>query len=322
MAGEKGSVDVSSLTLIDRSHWGRIRVSDRDRLTFLHNQSTQTLNLRKPGEVCETTFVTSTARLLDLATVAVLPDSALMVVSPGMAEKIMTVLDRYIFFADQVTLKDLSADTVMFSLMGPESAGALKSLGLDVGTGVIEGMLGAVAVTVLAGSGLVTTGYTLIAAAIDREALWSMLVKIPAIVMDEATFEQVRIEQGRPMPGSELTDDYNPLDAGLWSTVSFNKGCYIGQETIARLESRDAVKMGLWGVKLASSVAIGTTVWVEGAKAGTITSVCELPNGNAIGLCYVRTKAAGVGAIVQVGTLEALQTATLLDLPFLNREKI
>ena len=322
MAGETGSIDVSSLTLIDRSHWGRIRVGDRDRLTFLHNQSTQTLNLRKPGEVCETTFVTSTARLLDLATVVILNDSVLMIVSPGMAETLITTLDRYIFFADQVTLTDLSADTVMFSVMGPESASALKSLGLDVGMGVVEGMLGAVAVTVMAGSGLVTTGYTLIAAVADREALWSMLLQIPALVMDEATFERVRIEQGRPMPGSELTDDYNPLDAGLWSTVSFNKGCYIGQETIARLESRDAVKMGLWGVKLAAGVAIGTTVWVEGAKAGTMTSVCELPNGSAIGLCYVRTKAAGGGASVQVGTLEVSQTATLLDLPFLNREKV
>ena len=323
-------MDLTQLTLVDRSHWGRIRVSDRDRLTFLHNQSTQTLNLRKPGEVCETTFVTSTARLLDLATVAIVADSVLMVVSPGMAETLITTLDRYIFFADQVTLSDLSAETVMFSLMGSESADALKSLGIDVGMGVVEGTIpvpggsanGSVAVTVMAGSGLVTTGYTLIAAMADREALWSMLVQIPAIVMDEATFERVRIEQGRPMPGHEITEDYNPLDAGLWSTVSFNKGCYIGQETIARLESRDAVKMGLWGVKLSATVAVGTTVWVEGAKAGTMTSVCELADGSAIGLCYVRTKAAGVGAVVQVGTLEALQTATLLDLPFLNREKI
>ncbi|MBC7515413.1 MAG: folate-binding protein, partial [Alkalinema sp. FL-bin-369] len=135
-------------------------------------------------------------------------------------------------------------------------------------------------------------------------------------------FERLRIEQGRPMPGSELTEDYNPLDAGLWSTVSFNKGCYIGQETIARLESRDAVRMGLWGVRLEAGVATGTPVWVEGAKAGVMTSVYELENGSAVGLCYVRTKAAGVGASVQVGTLEVSQTATLLDLPFLNRGKV
>lgn len=323
MAVEVGPIDVNKLTLVDRSHWGRVRVGDRDRLTFLHNQSTQTLNLRKLGEVCETTFVTSTARVLDLATVAVLADSVLMVVSPGMAESLITFLDRYIFFADQVTLTDVSAETVMFSLMGPESADALKCLGIEVAAaGVVEGTIGSVAVTVMSGSGLVTTGYTLIAAMTDREALWSMLVEIPALVINETAFERLRIEQGRPMPGSELTEDYNPLDAGLWSTVSFNKGCYIGQETIARLESRDAVKMGLWGVRLEAGVATGTPVWVEGAKAGVMTSVYELENGSAVGLCYVRTKAAGVGAGVQVGTLEVSQTATLLDLPFLNRGKV
>lgn len=330
MAVEAGPIDVTQLTLVDRSHWGRIRVGDRDRLTFLHNQSTQTLNLRKLGEVCETTFVTSTARVLDLATVAVLTDSVLMVVSPGMATSLITVLDRYIFFADKVTLTDISAETVMFSLIGSQSADALKSLGIQVTAGVVEGTIpvpggsanGSMSVTVVAGSGLVTTGYTLIAARKDREALWSMLVEIPAIVMNETAFERLRIEQGRPMPGSELTEDYNPLDAGLWSTVSFNKGCYIGQETIARLESRDAVKMGLWGVKLEASVAAGTTVWVEGAKAGVMTSVYELENGSAIGLCYVRTKAAGLGTRVQVGTLEVSQTAVLLDLPFLNRAKV
>ncbi|MBC7514829.1 MAG: folate-binding protein, partial [Alkalinema sp. FL-bin-369] len=181
MAVEVGPIDVNKLTLVDRSHWGRVRVGDRDRLTFLHNQSTQTLNLRKLGEVCETTFVTSTARVLDLATVAVLADSVLMVVSPGMAESLITFLDRYIFFADQVTLTDVSAETVMFSLMGPESANALKCLGIEVAAGVVEGTIGSVAVTVMSGSGLVTTGYTLIAAMTDREALWSMLVEIPAL---------------------------------------------------------------------------------------------------------------------------------------------
>jgi tRNA-modifying protein YgfZ len=304
--------------LYDRTHWGRIRVTDRDRLTFLHNQSTQMLNLRKPGEVCETTFVTSTARTLDLATVAVLEESAIVVVSPQMAEKLIAFLDRYIFFADQVKLTDITSETVMLSLIGSGSDAILKNLGLDPSTGVTEGTIAGVIVTVIAGSGLVNPGYTIVAAVADRETLWQALTPMAAI-MDDATFERLRIEQGRPMPGAELTEDYNPLDAGLWNTVSFNKGCYIGQETIARLESRDAVKMGLWGVKLNHPVEAGTTVFVNGDKAGTMTSVYDLGDEGAIGLCYVRTKAAGVGAIVQVGMEDKLQTATLLDLPFVVR---
>jgi tRNA-modifying protein YgfZ len=315
------TVDVGSshaVVLVDRTHWGRIRVSDRDRLTFLHNQSTQMLNLRKPGEVCDTTFVTSTARTLDLATVAVLAESAIVVVSPQMAQTLIAFLDRYIFFADQVKLTDITAETVMFTVMGSASEETLKTLGLEVTAGVVEGTIAGVPVTAIAGTGLVTPGYTIVAAVGDREVLWTALART-AEVMDGDRFERLRIEQGRPMPGFELTDDYNPLDAGLWNTVSFNKGCYIGQETIARLESRDAVKMGLWGVMLDSQVEPGTTVFVNDDKAGTITSVYGLENGGAIGLCYVRTKAAGLGAIVRVGTLEESQTATLLDLPFVVR---
>ncbi len=304
--------------LYDRSHWGRIRVSDRDRLTFLHNQSTQMLNLRKPGEVCDTTFVTSTARTIDLATVAVLAQTALLVVSPGMAETLISVLDRYIFFSDHVKLEEITAQTVMFSVMGSGCDALLERLGVEPTVGVVEGSIGSCPVTVMAGSGLATAGYTIVAAVDDRDAVWTALAQT-AEVMDDEKFEQLRIEQGRPMPGFELTDDYNPLDAGLWNTVSFNKGCYIGQETIARLESRDAVKMGLWGVKLDQKVELGTTVFVNDEKAGTITSVCEVENAGAIGLCYVRTKAAGVGAIVRVGTEGESQMATLLDLPFVVR---
>jgi tRNA-modifying protein YgfZ len=306
--------------LYDRSHWGRIRVSDRDRLTFLHNQSTQMLNLRKPGEVCDTTFVTSTARTIDLATVAVLDDTALMVVSPGMAEKLIAVLDRFIFFSDHVKLEDVTAQTVMLSVMGSGCDGVLQCLGVEPTVGVVEGTIGSSPVTVMAGSGLATVGYTIVAALADRDRVWTALAE-QAEVMDDEKFERLRIEQGRPMPGFELTDDYNPLDAGLWNTVSFNKGCYIGQETIARLESRDAVKMGLWGVKLENAVDLGTPVFVNDEKAGTITSVCAVENAGAIGLCYVRTKAAGVGAIVRVGTEGALQMSTLLDLPFVVRER-
>jgi tRNA-modifying protein YgfZ len=136
-------------------------------------------------------------------------------------------------------------------------------------------------------------------------------------VMTDRTYDRLRIEQGRPMPGFELTEDYNPLDAGLWDTISFNKGCYIGQETIARLDSRDAVKLNLWGVKLDRPVAIGSTVFVEESKAGTITSLCELDDGSAIGLVYVRTKAGGAGLEITVDS----QKATLTDLPFPSRTK-
>jgi folate-binding Fe-S cluster repair protein YgfZ len=90
----------------DRSDWGRIRISDDDRLRFLHNQSTNDFQSRKPGQGCDTVMVTSTARTIDLVTAYVLDDAVLLLVSPYRRQELMAWLDRYIFFADKGDIKD------------------------------------------------------------------------------------------------------------------------------------------------------------------------------------------------------------------------
>ncbi len=311
----------SGVALYDRSHWGRIEVSDADRIRFLHNQSTNDFKIRKPGEGCDTVFVTSTARTIDLASAYLLEDSVLLLVSPDLTEKLMTFLDRYIFFADKVKLVDVTPQTATFSLIGSESHELLEKLGaaeiIDqpyTSHRVIN--LAGQDVRVAVGSGLAMEGYTLIAQVDHSSALQKSLIEAGAVTMSDRAWKQLRIEQGRPMPDHELTDDYNPLEAGLWNTVSFNKGCYIGQETIARLDTYNGVKQQLWGVKLKTPVEAGTIVTVKEEKVGKLTSVLETETG-AIGLAYVRTKAGGAGRSVQIGGNQT----ELLDLPFLTREK-
>jgi folate-binding protein YgfZ len=124
------------------------------------------------------------------------------------------------------------------------------------------------------------------------------------------------VTQGRPLPGAELTDAYNPLEAGLWHTIAFNKGCYIGQETIARLDTYQGVKQHLWGFALAQPVELGSPIDLDGEKVGTVTSLINTPQGWR-GLGYVKTKAGGAGLAVQMGG----QATRLLDLPYLTRSK-
>lgn len=311
----------SGVALYDRSHWGRVEVSDADRIQFLHNQSTNDFKIRKPGEGCDTVFVTSTARTIDLASAYLLEDSVLLLVSPNLTEKLMTFLDRYIFFADNVKLVDVAPQTAIFSLVGSGSHGLLEKLGAAevIGQPYASHRLINLAgqdVRVAVGSGLATEGYTLITQVDHSSALQKSLIEAGAVTMSDRAWEQLRIGQGRPMPGHELTDDYNPLEAGLWNTVSFNKGCYIGQETIARLDTYNGVKQQLWGVKLKAPVEAGTIVTVGEEKVGKLTSVVETEAG-AIGLAYVRTKAGGAGLSVQISGNQT----ELLDLPFLTREK-
>jgi tRNA-modifying protein YgfZ len=292
--------------------WGVIEVSDSDRLNFLHNQSTNDFKSLKPGDQCDTVFVTSTARTIDLVTAYVLEDAVLLLVSPGMVEPLMKLLDRYIFFADKVKLRDVSAEKSVLRLVGKGCRGILAKLGAVPEVGQIEGTIGGQNVTIAVGCGLNLPGYTLICDVADEESVLAGL-ELPSPKYD---WDELRIRQGRPIPGHELTDEFNPLEAGLWHTISFDKGCYIGQETIARLDSRNAVKQQLWGFQLDQSVEVGTPVMLDETKVGQVTSIIPSDAGF-IGLAYVKTKAGGVGLAVTIDD----RAATLADLPYLTRAK-
>ncbi len=306
------------VALCDRSHWGRIQVSDDDRIRFLHNQSTNDFQRLKPGQGCDTVFVTSTARTIDLATAYIMGDAVLLLVSPNRRQQLMEWMDRYLFPMDRVELKDISSESATFSLIGPESDALLQKLGVEMPIGEAYGShqqltLGDFQVHIAVGSGLALPGYTLIVPANDAAKLWQALAEAGATPMGDRLWEQLRIEQGRPTPDHELTDDYNPLEAGLWETISFDKGCYIGQETIARLNTYKGVKQQLWGVRLQAPVEPGTVVMLGEEKVGKLTSSTQSDQGT-FGLAYIRTKAGGEGLKVQVGDVEG----EIVHVPFLS----
>jgi folate-binding protein YgfZ len=303
----------------DRSHWGLLQFADEERLKFLHNQSTNNIESLKPGQGCDTVFVNSTARTLDLATVYIAEEVALVLVSPNRRQQLLEWLDRYIFPFDKVALKDVSSDYAIFSLMGPESHKLLEKLGETALASEPHAThklinLADVEVRLAVGSGLATGGYTLIVPGADAVKVWQKLIEMGAVAMGDRLWQQLRIEQGRPAPDSELTEDYNPLEAGLWQTISFEKGCYIGQETIARLNTYKGVKQQLWGIRLSGNAEPGAILTVGEEKVGKLTSCIE-SDGGYFGLGYVRVKAGGVGLKVRVGDVEG----EIVEVPFLSR---
>ncbi|MGD2181936.1 YgfZ/GcvT domain-containing protein [Lusitaniella coriacea] len=309
-----------SAVLCDRAHWGLIEVRDRDRLQFLHNQTTNDLKSLQPGQGCDTVFVTSTARTIDLATVYVTEDSVLLLVSPEQTQPLLDWLDRYLFPMDRVKLKDLSEEFAIFSLMGAKSAELLASMGVGEIPQQPEGnhqlvQLADMEVRIAVGSGLALPGYTLLIPEDRAATLWNRAIEAGAVPMGDRVWEQLRIQQGRPARDRELTDNYNPLEAGLWQAISFTKGCYIGQETIARLNTYKGVKQRLWGIRLAAPVPPGTTITLDERKVGTLTSHSETEEG-AFGLGYVRTQAGGAGLKVKVGEVDG----ELVAVPFLTHE--
>ncbi|MGB3636756.1 MAG: folate-binding protein [Rivularia sp. (in: cyanobacteria)] len=312
----------TKVAVYDRSHWGRIKVSDNDRLRFLHNQSTNDFESLKSGQGCDTVFVTSTARTIDLASAYVTDDAVVLLISPNRREYLMQWLDKYIFFADKVKLTDLTDRTVSFSIIGSQSDAVVEKLGADeiigkqIGTHIpIPNLEGDTENIIAVGSGLASPGYTLILNANQKEKIWSKIIEAGAVEIQDNDWEMLRILQGRPQPESELTDDYNPLEVGLWQTVSFDKGCYIGQETIARLNTYKGVKQNLWGIRLNAVAEVGTVITVGDEKVGKLTS-CTQDDNNYFGLGYIRTKAGGVGLKVKVGETEG----EVVSIPFVSHE--
>ncbi|NEO25453.1 MAG: folate-binding protein YgfZ [Kamptonema sp. SIO4C4] len=308
----------SGILLCDRSHWGLIQLTGEDCLQFLHNQSTNDIKRLQPGQGCDTVFVNSTARTIDLSTVYVTEDAVLLLVSPGQTESLLQWLDRYLFPMDRVELKDISAENALFSLMGDTSDTLLSKLGVDSLQGQPEGnhatfTLGGVTGRIAVGSGLAMTGYTCIVPQAGASTVWEEFEKMGATPMSQEDWETLRIQQGRPLPNAELTEDYNPLEAGLWRAVAFDKGCYIGQETIARLNTYKGVKQRLWGIQLEQPVTSGTKVYSEGKKIGVVTSCRESADG-VVALGYIKTKAGGEGLTVQVGDT----TGKIVAVPFLS----
>ena len=315
----KSAID-NGVAICDRSHWGLLKITGEDRLRYLHNQSTNDFEKLKPGQGCDTVFVTSTARTLDLATAYVTDDAVLVLVSPHRREKLMSWLERFIFPFDKVELSDISVNYALFSLLGEQSSVLLfdiasEKLSLsELGDNQVV-TIDDVSVRIAKGSGLATPGYTLIMERKAAGTVWSRLTEKGAVAFGDRLWENLRIQQGRPTPDRELTEDYNPLEAGLWQTISFEKGCYIGQETIARLNTYNGVKQKLWGIKLSQSVEPQTPITVEDKKVGVLTSYTETESGS-FGLGYVRTKAGGEGLQVKVGEAEG----ELVSVPFLQHQ--
>ncbi|WP_099241066.1 CAF17-like 4Fe-4S cluster assembly/insertion protein YgfZ [Synechococcus sp. BDU 130192] len=302
--------------LYDQSHWGLLNFTGADRQRYLHNQSTNQIQQLQSGQSCDTVLVNSTARTIDLATVHILDDALWVQVSPQKKTFLLEWFDRFLFPMDKVEISDLSGQFNILSLMGVQAKEILEKL-----TGVtladfpagghqfleIQGQN----ILCATGNSLKLPGYTLYIPAEAGVEIWQALMNLGMIPCGEAAWEKLRIHQGRPAPDQELTEDYNPLEAGLWDCISFDKGCYIGQETIARLNTYKGVKQRLFGIQLSAPVAVPCKIFVGEERAGVITSIDP---DNTFALGYVRTKVGGEGLEVAAGEV----TGKVVAVPYVT----
>ena len=302
--------------LYDQSHWGLLNFTGADRQRYLHNQSTNQIQQLQPGQSCDTVLVNSTARTIDLATVHILDDALWVQVSPQKKTFLLEWFDRFLFPMDKVEISDLSGQFNILSLMGSQAKDILEKL---TGTTLADFPAGGnqqitiqgQKILCATGNSLKVPGYTLYVPAEAGVEVWQNLMDLGTLPCGETAWEKLRIHQGRPAPDQELTEDYNPLEAGLWDCISFDKGCYIGQETIARLNTYKGVKQRLFGIQLSAPVEVPCKIFVGEERAGVITSVDP---DDAFALGYIRTKVGGEG--LEVTTEEV--TGKVIAVPYVT----
>ena len=272
-----------------------LRLDGPDGLRFLHGQTSQALEQALAGQWLSTCCITPTARLRALAEVLVDGEGATLVIRVGEGEAVRTALDRVLFPADAVRLGPL-APGLLVETIGIESDPQAPAAGR----------------------------WTPLAAPDRGWRLGSHLTLLPAGQPLRAALAELkplnpqeqdhwRLGQGLPVAPNEVNEDTNPFELGLADRVSLSKGCYVGQETLAKLATYDGVKRQLrrW-ICLeppadGAGLAAGTTLWAEGAepqpsaspqRAGVITSSLSLDGGRLwIGLALVRRQALELGRL-------------------------
>jgi aminomethyltransferase len=278
--------------LVDRSELGMLKLSGATRLDLIHRMSTQALNGLQSGQGAATVLTTDIGRIIDRLILYASSDTVYVLTSENNSDNIARYLMRFVFFNDDFQLQDVSGETAVFAIYGPQAGAKLA----EAGFGEVDLPLHHWRQSAVAGAAaylhrtdpIAGDSYFVMCQVADRDVVWNHLVSVGLIVGDEAAFDFLRIEAGLPRYGRELTNEYIPLETGLWADVSFNKGCYTGQEVIARMESRGKLAKRLVKLQTAVPVAAGEAITANGKNAGTITSAAVGPN-SAVALGYVKT---------------------------------
>jgi tRNA-modifying protein YgfZ len=296
-----------SAALLDLSARGRILATGEDRKRLLHAMSTNHMEELTPGRGAYAFFLTAQGRILSDAVVLCRDEDLVLMLPAETREKIYQHVDRYII-ADDVTLEDVSADWCEAGVEGPAAEAWLRERGAPVPAAPFAWEAWGEAI-VVRDSATGAPGWRILAPAAQREPLFAGL---PAASPE--AIEAVRLEHGHPRYGADISESNLVQETGLMHGVSFNKGCYLGQEIVERVRSRGQVNKLLTALRVQSAAApqAGGKVMAGDKAVGDITSAAYSPAENAVrALAYVRADAlrGGLELTVDGGLAEVVKHA-------------
>jgi folate-binding protein YgfZ len=340
--------------VIDLSFRSRICLTGADRVRFLHGQVTNDVKKLHPGEGCYAAITTAKGKMESDLNIFVLVEELLLDFEPGLTEKISQRLEKFIV-ADDVQVVDAAPHYGLLSVQGPKAAGVINALGLfgwgerprepvfaeshHGSPGVSPHQFPTKAFDSLKISDLTlgdiylannphlaTSGFDLFVPNNSVGAVADKLIaaakQIDGRAVGWTAFETARIEAGIPRFGADMDETNIPLECGIESrAVTYNKGCYIGQEIINRIHSVGHVNRELRGLRLANDLKSlptrGDKLFHAGKEVGHVTSAVKSPALNTnIALGYVRREANQIGNELTLLTATGESTAKIVPLPF------
>ena len=300
---------------------GCLKAIGEDALDLLNRLSTNKVDHLQPGHWAPTVLTSDRGRIVDLLSVVHAGECVYLITSPGQQQPVIEWLDKYTIMED-LEVEDVSASIAVVALAGDGADAALgleppdaeRLPGLQYPAPVVS-VSGREVIAVSRPMGSLPCCLLLAPADVSGEVV-AALAKAGAVEADAEGWEALRVAGGAPAFGNEMGEPYNPLEAGLIGAIDFTKGCYIGQEVIARLDSYQRVQKYLSVLRFSegSEAAEGAELYHEGRPAGTVTSLYRTPSGELRGLGFVRTAAATPGQTLDLQA-PATGTATVEDTP-------
>ena len=295
--------------MIDRSEAGRLELVGKDRQRFLNAYLTCDVKGLAPGAGAYGFVTSNQGRILSDAVVLAHEDRLWLELGPDQEEPIAEHLKKFIL-ADRVEIR-LLGDMQPLSLIGPRCAEILGEAAVDLEGPWSHGrrMVRGTEVTLQRGGPSVPWEYTLWVSASIAPHLLESLIEAGATRASFEALEILRAEKGLPRFGRDYGAENFPQETGLEEAVSYTKGCYLGQEVVARIHYRGGVQKSLRGLVFEGEPpAPGAALLVDGRESGTATTIVHSPAlGRAAGLAILHRRAATPGTRLEVaggGTAE------------------
>jgi tRNA-modifying protein YgfZ len=312
-AADTRSAEYRALTeacgLVDRSERGKLALTGSERKVFLQGQVTNDVERLEPGHGCYAAFLTHKGKMLGDMRVLDLGDELLLDTERVALQELFNMIRRYKLGSD-VELHKRTVEMGLLSLIGPDARRIAGASDLAHEHDNRRAKVGGRDVVLVA----TDAGVDVFCQAADTGAVRAALEAAGAVAVSEDAAEVLRVERGRPRFGADIDDGVIPQEAGLNErAVSFTKGCYVGQETVARLFYRGKPNRHLRGLRLSGPAAHGDVLRLGEKEVGRLGSVVVSPAHGPIALAIVRREAQ-VGDTLAAGDGGA--TAEVVDLPF------